>query len=125
MTDARAQTDPQRRLAGLITGYVEVVLDEHDSMGILVSEEERLDPTYRPRIVERKRAYADFLSDCIAEVLGGQGRDTHIDPTVAAYGVLGQVYGVVTWYLVEGQLSEDELIQQVRDVALHGLVDAP
>ena len=125
MTEARAESDPERRLAGLIAGYAQVVLDEPDSMGILVSEEERLDPSYRPRIVERKRSYAEFLRDCIAEVIEkNPGRGADVDPNVAAYSILGQIYGAVTWYLSAGDIGADELIDQIRRIALHGLVPA-
>lgn len=38
MGAARAEDDPEKRLAALLGGYVQLVLDEPDSMAILVSE---------------------------------------------------------------------------------------
>ena len=56
MAPARAIETPDNRLATLLGGYVRLVLQEPAAMGILVSEDEKLDPSYRPRIMERKRA---------------------------------------------------------------------
>ncbi|MEE8522839.1 MAG: TetR/AcrR family transcriptional regulator [Thermoanaerobaculia bacterium] len=121
MAEARAEKDPEQRLARLLGGYVQLVLDEPDSMAILVSEEERLDPSYRPRVVERKRAHAEFLRDCIAAVSKARGRRSKVDPTIGAYCLLGMVHGVVDWFRNHSDLSEAALISQIQELALHGL----
>jgi len=120
MSPSRSEANPEKRLATLLGGYVQLVMNEPAAMGILVSEEERLDPSYRPRIVERKRAYADFLRDCVAEVL--EGRETGLDPSVAAYSVLGMVHGVASWYQGEDRFSDEEVVTQIRELALHGII---
>ena len=125
MAVARAEDDPEKRLSKLLSGYVKLVLEEPDSMGILVSEEERLDPSYRPRIVERKGSYSGYLRDCIAEVLADQDRAAKPDASVAAFSVLGMVHGVVAWYQQqpeEGQIPAAEVIAQIEEVALRGLI---
>ena len=44
---------------------------------------------------------------------------------VAAYSVLGMVHGVLGWYLTDGDLSQEQLIEQIREMALRGLVATP
>jgi len=71
---AREGEDADHRLASLLAGYVRLVIDEPSAMNILVNEEEGLDASYRPKVMERKRAFTDFLRDSISEVLETQDR---------------------------------------------------
>jgi len=123
MENAREIDDANARLAYLLSGYVQVVLDEPSAMAILVNEDEKLDPTYRPRIMERKRAYSDYLRDCIAEV---QPENSDINPEIAAYSILGMVHGALYGHeLCEIGLSETELSRQLAHIALRGLLPDP
>ncbi len=122
---AEEEPDPDVRLASLFSGYVRLVIDEPSAMNILVNEEEGLDVSYRPKIMERKRAFSDFLRDCIVGVLEKQGRVSQLDSTVATHSVLGMVHGVVLWYKTEADLTPEELIDQVTQFALRGLIIDP
>ncbi len=125
MDVAREEDDPDPRLASLLSGYVRLVIDEPSAMNILVNEEEGLDVSYRPKIMERKKAFAHFLRDSILAVLQKQDRASHLDPAVAAHSVLGMVHGVVLWYKTESDLGPDELVDQVTQLALRGLISDP
>lgn len=122
MAPAREERDADRKLAGLISTYVKLVLEEPAAIGILASEDEKLDPSYRPRIMERKRAYTDFLRDCIAEATQDQGSAASVDPSIAAFGMLGLVHGVVHWCREEKKTEEPGIIEQVTQIALQGLI---
>ena len=122
---AREEPDQDLRLASLLSGYVRLVIDEPSAMNILVNEEEGLDASYRPKVMERKKAFADFLRDSIVAVLEKQRRTPELDPTVAAHSVLGMVHGVVLWYKTECDLEPDELVDQVTQLALRGLIADP
>ncbi len=122
---AEEDKDPDLRLASLLSGYVRLVIDEPSAMNILVNEEEGLDAAYRPKVMERKRAFTDFLRDSIVAVLQKQRRTPDVDPTVAAHSVLGMVHGVVLWYKTECDLAPDELVDQVTQLALRGLIVEP
>lgn len=119
---ARAESDPQERLAKLISAQVQLVLRETPAMAILVNEEERLDPDYRPRIQERKDAHIAFIRNGIERVLEIQGRIDQINPTIAAFSVLGMSHWIVRWYQADGPLSRDEVAAQITRLALHGLI---
>ncbi len=122
MEPAREESNPDRRLAGLLSTYVQLVLEEPSAIGILASEDEKLDPSYRPRIMERKRAYTDFLRDCIAGAVESRGGSERIDPSVAAYGMLGLVHGVVQWCRDNEKTDDSTIIEQVTNIALQGLL---
>ena len=119
---SRAESDPQERLSRLISAQVHLVLRETPAMAILVNEEERLDPDYRPRIQERKDAHIAFIRNSIERVLELQGRLDQINPTIAAFSVLGMAHWIVRWYQADGPLSRDEVADQITRLALHGLI---
>ena len=120
VSQARGLDDANQRLAGLLAGYVQLVLDEPSAMAILVNEDEKLDPSYRPRIMERKQAYSEYLRDCIAAV---QPENSGIDPDIAAYSILGMVHGALHGHEVtKSKLSEEEVSAQIADIALRGLI---
>ena len=58
-------------------------------------------------------------------MLDKQDRTPDLDPTVAAHSVLGMVHGVVLWYKTQTDLTPDELIDQVTQLALRGLIADP
>ncbi len=122
---AREGDDPEGRLASLLAGYVRLVIDEPSSMNILVNEEEGLDAAYRPKVMERKRAFTDFLRESIVAVLERQNRMPILDPNVAAHSVLGMVHGVVLWYKSDSSIEPDDLVNQVTQLALRGLIIDP
>ncbi len=122
---AREGDEPEGRLASLLAGYVRLVIDEPSSMNILVNEEEGLDAAYRPKVMERKRAFTDFLRESIVAVLDRQDRNPKLDPNVAAHSVLGMVHGVVLWYKNDSSIEPDDLVNQVTQLALRGLIIDP
>lgn len=57
-------------------------------------------------------------------MLATQNRVSEVDASVAAYSLLGMIHGVVDWFVEDGHLSEGELIDQVQEIALRGLIPA-
>ncbi len=119
---ARKEEDPEQRLEILLSGHIDLVIEDDAAMTILVYEEEGLDENHRSKVRQRKRAYADFLRDTITAVLDKYDRHSKIDPAVAAYSVLGMAHWVVRWYRPDGRLSREEVVDQVTELILHGLI---
>lgn len=119
---ARKEEDPELRLEILLSGHAELVIEDTSAMTILVYEEEGLDDAHRPKIRQRKRAYADFLRDTITAVLEKHGRSSKIDPSMASSSVLGTIHWIVRWHKPASRLSQDEVVDQVTELILHGLV---
>lgn len=119
---AEEETSPRSRLARIVSGHVKLVIDESSAMTILVYEEEGLDENHRAKIVERKKAYADFVQATIADVVAEHKNPT-IDPFLATYSLLGMVHWVVRWFDEKSHLTADTVVQQVTHLALNGLLE--
>ncbi len=119
---ARKEEDPEQRLAILLSGHVELVLEDSSVMTIMSNEEEGLEEKHRTQIRQRKRAFADFLRDTITAVLETHGRTAKIDPAVAAFSVLGMVHWIVRWYHADGRLGPEEMVEQITNLILHGIL---
>jgi len=118
---ALADPDPESRLSRLVSGHIQLMLDEPSAMSILVHEDEGLDAEHRQKIQARKQEYPRLFADSIAEVLEAQGRDT-LDPTIAAYSVLGMIHWIGRWYRPDGRLGEEQIVDQLTRLALHGVL---
>ena len=119
---ARKEEDPELRLEILLSGHAELVIEDTSALTILVYEEEGLDEAHRPKIRQRKRAYADFLRDTITAVLEKHGRSSKIDPSMASSSVLGTIHWIVRWHKPTSRLTQDEVVEQVTELIMHGLV---
>lgn len=120
---ARQESEPARRLSRILSCHLKLVLAEPDAMNILSNEEEGLTEEHRPKVVERKHAYTEFVQESIAAVFKARGQSPpSVDPAVAAHSILGMMQWVVRWYEDGSQLSRDDVIAQVTHLAMYGLV---
>ena len=125
MKPAANEPDPERRLTALVSGHIRLVMNDPSAMTILLTEDEGLDEEHRAAIAQRKRDYPRMLADCIEQVLVEHNPHADIDPTVAAYSLLGMIHWVVRWYKTESRLSETELVSQLTNLALYGIIPLP
>ena len=119
---ARKEEDPDQRLAILLSGHVELVLEDASAMAIMVEEEEGLEEKHRSQIRQRKEAYSEFLSDTITAVLEAHDRSARMDSDVAAKSSLGMIHWVVRWYQPSGRLSGEEVVDQITNLIMHGMI---
>jgi len=74
-----------------------------------------------PLLEERMRAYFDLVRDTLRE-LRAQGRLRSVDPTVAAFGLIGTILWLPRWFRQNGRLSQEQVARQIADIALGGLL---
>ena len=122
---AAAETDPEHRLAALISGHVRLVMHETAIMTILATEREALDDEHRTKLAQHGDDYPGMLRDCIEGLLAKQDRAPRVDPAVAAHSLLGMIHWVVRWQQAESQMSEDELVKQLSSLVLYGIMPLP
>ncbi len=126
LNPARREEDPGQRLSTLIANHVGLVIEETPIMTTLVYEGEDLEATHRRLIRRRRRVYVDFLRDTITAVFKRQDRVPQIDPTLAAYSVLGLINWVLRWYRkATVPPAREEVTSQLTLLALHGLIPPP
>jgi hypothetical protein len=67
------------------------------------------------------RAYFDLVRDTPRE-LRALGRLRNVDPTVAAFGLIGTILWLPRWFRQNGRLSQEQVAHQIADIALGGLL---
>ncbi|MCP3957966.1 MAG: TetR/AcrR family transcriptional regulator [bacterium] len=122
MQPASEQRDPELRLAALVSGHIRLMMQDPSALTILVTEEEGLDDVHRALVAERKDSYPRMLQECIEQILAKQGASPNVDPTVAAYSLFGMIHWVVRWYKSESALSEEQIVEQLTNLALYGII---
>ena len=75
----------------------------------------------RHEITERKRAYFEFIRDTL-EALKAEGKLYGVDTTTATFSLLGMVMWICRWYQPGGRMSSDEVVADVAEIAVRGLV---
>ena len=122
---ARATAKAEERLRRIVAGYATLAIDEPGIMELFAEDQGVSGGTDSPAVTERTRRFISTLETDLAEVFERQSRPAKVDPTVAAFSLLGIVHWGVCSYRAEGRLSRDEAVEQVTLLALHGLVPQP
>jgi TetR/AcrR family transcriptional regulator, cholesterol catabolism regulator len=117
---AMAIADPETRLRFMISMHARIVTRGHGAVTILVDEARALTPAQNRKITRRKRDYLDFLRATLRE-LKGDRKLRDVDVTVAAFSLLGMINWLSRWYQPDGALDEEQIAEQIVDIALNGL----
>ena len=125
MAPAAEEQDPELRLAALVSGHIRLVVQDPSAMTILVTEDEGLKDEHRAVVAERRNDYPEMLRECIEQVLAKRNPRPSVDSTVAAYSLLGMIHSVVRWYKTESRLSVDQVVEQLTNLALYGIIPLP
>ena len=118
---AKEISDAETRLRFMIGMHARIVTRGHGAVTILVDEARALSPSQNRKITRRKRAYLDFLRATLRE-LASEGKLRGVDVTVAAFSLLGMINWLSRWYQPDGALNEEEIAEQIVDIALNGLI---
>jgi len=118
---ARAVRDPEARLRQMVTRHARIATQGRGAIAQLVDEVRALPPPVRKRVEERMRAYIDLVRETLVE-LRSAGRLRDVDPTVATFSVIGTIMWLPRWFRQNGRLSQDQVANQIADIALGGLL---
>ena len=121
---ARAIRDPEARLRELVLRHARIVTRAHGAVASLVDETRALPAPERRRLEERMRVYFDLMRSTLAE-LKQAGKLRDVDVSVAAFGVLGMVLWLPRWYRHGGRLTEEQVAEEIANLALGGLLRRP
>ena len=120
---AKSIADPEERLRFVIRQHARLLTHEAGALAILIDEDAGLSGKEREQIVRRKRDYFDFLRRTLEE-LEKAGRLRPIDPTVAAFSLLGMVMWIARWYDPKGRLDSEQVVRDVTEIAAGGMLAA-
>src|SRR6185369_15242320 len=118
---ARAISDPAARLRQLVIRHARIATQGRGAIAQLVDEVRALPPPARKRVEERMRAYVDLVRDTLVE-LRSAGRLRDVDPTVATFSLIGTILWLPRWFRQNGRLSQEQVAEQIADMALGGLL---
>ncbi len=119
---SRTLTDPQQRLASIITRHGRLLTEGNKSITILTDEIEGLKPKHRKQILDRKRVYFDFVRDTL-EALAAEGKLRDVNTTVATFSLFGTLLWLPRWFRPGGRLSSEQVIAQITNIATGGLLN--
>lgn len=122
---AQGISDPLERLRFIVRAHLYNVGDHRGAVGnpvtVLLDDPAALTPVHRRTITRRKGVYYAFLRDTLA-ALRDRGQLIDVDPTVATFSLLGMILWLARWRRTSGRLSLDEIVAQMTEIALHGVV---
>jgi hypothetical protein len=72
-------------------------------------------------VERRMRVYFDLVRDTLTE-LKAAGRLREVDPTVAAFSLLGMILWLPRWFRVGGRLDQASVANHLASFALGGLL---
>lgn len=109
------------RLAALIGGHVDVVLDNLDVARTYLNEARMLDDDHRGRILEARDGYEEVFRSVIRDGIDDGSFDSGTDPKVASILILSMLNAVERWYQPAGRLTRPELIDTLQAFSLKAL----
>jgi len=118
---ARAVRDPEERLRQIVMRHACIATNGRGAVTHLNDEIRALPAAARRQIEERMRRYVDLVRDTLNE-LKAQGRLRDIDPTVAAFSVIGMILWLPRWFRQNGRLTQQQAAGELAKMALAGLL---
>ena len=120
-----AISDPLERLKAALRGHVLLVIrDRPKEVTVILHETNALRGRFRGRINARKKRYVKFLEKTFREMIKS-GAARRVDPSVAAFAMLGMINWIYQWYQPGGRLSEEAVADALSDVFLGGILARP
>ena len=117
--------DPLARLRATMTRNVELVTQgSSKEVTIILHEHQTLTGEAQREINERKKRYVRFLEGALREAIA-RGQIRPVDPTLAAFSLLGTVLWTYKWYRPDGRLSAQALADGMIELFFEGLLPRP
>jgi AcrR family transcriptional regulator len=118
---AMAIADPETRLRFLIAADARLVTRGQGAITILVEEMSALTPAQNRKITKRKRAFFDVVRGSVNE-LQAEGKLRDVNPTAAAFSILGMIHWLSRWFREDGELTAEQAAEQLTKIALEGIL---
>lgn len=118
---AQKLTDAADRLGLIVARHARLLTRETSAVAILIDETGGLSDEQRVAITRRKRAYFELLRGTLAE-LESEGRLRPVDPTTAAFSLLGMLMWLARWYDPAGRLKPEEVVRDVTEIAISSVL---
>jgi AcrR family transcriptional regulator len=121
---ARAIGDPEQRLREIVVRHAQISTRAQGAVAQLIDEARALPPVARKKVKQQMRVYFDLIRDTLRE-LDAQGRLRDVDPTVAAFCVIGMILWLPRWFQQGGRLNNEQAAREIANFAVAGVVKQP
>lgn len=123
---ALKEPDPLARLQLIIRKHIRNVVgadpDAGHPISIIMDEPQGLAVGRRRLINERKRLYMNLIRDTLKALQDRGDMSRDLDPTIAAFNIIGTIMWVPRWRRPGGRLSLDEISREIVSNLVTGLV---
>lgn len=102
-------------LRQLISRHIHLVIHRPREMTIILHERTALTGLYREKILERKKAYINYVRGILTR-LQKEGLARDVDATAATFFLLGAMNWIYQWYKLDGRLSEETLVNELTSL---------
>lgn len=106
---------PPDRMRALISGHVDVVLDNLDVARTFLNEARMLDPLQRRRVLSARDHYEDAFRGVIREGVSDGSFRRGLDAKTASIFILSILNAIERWYRPDGELDRQALVAQLDD----------
>jgi AcrR family transcriptional regulator len=121
LVPVRTIRDPEVRIRQLIVRHARIATRARGAVTFLVDETRALPPAQRRKVEHRMRIYLDLVRDTVRE-LKQAGRLRDVDPTAAAFSIIGMILWLPRWFRHGGRLTPEEAADEIANLALGGLL---
>jgi AcrR family transcriptional regulator len=122
LAKARDVADPVARLRECMARNIALVVqDSSKEVTIILHEHQTLTGASGQEINARKKRYVEFLEIAFREAME-RGQIRTVDPTVAAFSLLGTVLWTYKWYRPDRRLTPAQISDGMIDLFFQGLM---
>jgi AcrR family transcriptional regulator len=121
---ASEMADAEDRLYTIIDRHARSVIEGVGAITIVLEEMTALTPAHRRVITARKRAYFDFIRRTL-EQLATEGKMRSVDPTIAAFSILGMILWISRWYRRDGKITQQQALDDYLQIGMNAVLKNP
>ncbi len=112
---------PAGRMQSLISGHVDVVLDNLDVARTFLNEARMLEASQRQRVISARDNYEKAFREVIREGVADGSFRHDLDPKTASIFILSILNAIERWYRPDGELDRSALVAQLSDFVVSAL----
>lgn len=101
------------RLDALISGHVDVVVDNIDVARTFLNEARVLDDEHRSRIIHARDHYEEAFRSVIREGKADDSFGRDVDPKTSSIFILSILNAIERWYNPDGELDREALVAEL------------
>lgn len=113
--------DAEQRLHTILERHTRSVIEGTGAITIVLEEMTALTPAHRRVITSRKRAYFEFIRRTLQQ-LAEEGKLRNVNPTTAAFSLLGMILWISRWYRRDGKISPQEALNDYLEIAMNAVL---